>query len=141
MPPDGQIRPIVYVERSEEKDVRKTHPCHVNSRPASPELASRRAPDEARCERQNAKDEEVSIVRPADDREDCHRYEDDRETPTIDRSSRRMSANALRTEHGDCTRDDADEAGRDVYANSGEEDWRGRRDRNPQNHDALVGQR
>jgi hypothetical protein len=103
--PDRQIRTVIHVEGSEEKDVRKTHPRHVDARPASPELASRRASDESRCERENAEDEEVNVVRPAHDGEDCHRPEDDQETPIIDRSGGRMSAGTLRTEHGDHARD------------------------------------
>jgi len=131
VPPDGQIRTVIHVEGGEEKDVRKTHPRHVDTRPASPESASRRAPDESRCEGQNTEDEEVNVVRPAHDGEDGHRPEDDHEAPVIDRSGGGMSAGSLRTEHGAQTGDDADEAGRDVYSDHSEENGRGRRDGNP----------
>src|SRR5215510_4441978 len=106
---------VIHVEGGEEKDVRKAHPRHVDARPANPELASRRAPDESRRERQNAEDEEVNVVRPAHNRKKGHRPEDDHEAPVIDRSGGRMSANSLRAEHGDHARDEADKAGRDVY--------------------------
>src|SRR5262249_27120243 len=101
---------------------------------------SRRAPDESRREGQNAEDEEVNVVRPAHNGKKCHRPEDDHETPVIDRSGGWMSADSLRTEHGDHARDDANKARRDVYADRSEEKWRRRRDRNPENPDALVDQ-
>src|SRR5215510_5881961 len=131
---------VIHVEGGEEKDVRKAHPRHVDARPASPELTSRRAPDESRREGQNAEDEEVNVVRPAHNGKKCHRPEDDHETPVIDRSGGWMSADSLRTEHGDHARDDANKARRDVYADRSEEKWRRRRDRNPENPDALVDQ-
>jgi hypothetical protein len=95
----------------------------MDARPASPELASRRATNKAGRERQNAEDEEVDVVRPADDGEDRHRNEDDHETPVVDRAGGRMSANSLRTEHGDRTRDDAEKAGHYMYSEDGEKKW------------------
>src|SRR5262249_56521674 len=141
VPPGGKFWTLTHVKGCEERDAGKPNPRHGDTRPVTPKWASRRAPNESRRERQTAEDEKVNVVRPANSGKKCHRPEDDHEAPVIDRSGGRMSTDSLRTEHGDHARDDTDKAGCDVYADRSEEKWRGRRDGNPENHDALVGQR
>jgi hypothetical protein len=65
--------------------------------------------------------------------------EDDHETPVVDGASRRMTARAFRSQHGDDAGDSADESRCHMHRDNAEEYRRGRGDGDAEDDNAFIG--
>ncbi len=124
--PQGEILAVVYIERGQHEDIRRSHTAEMQG-----EVATLREVATAVCarERQRAKNEEMVVCRPAQERQTGHRDKDAKQGPKVEPAERRVAARAFRAQHRDCAMNYCRDPEQNVYGDNREKYRLSRRDR------------